>query len=86
MKRFFLLSLLVAMTTSFMVTPSLFGDEELAETAGLVDTEVPAVEALPTEDAATFSPAELNDFKIDNLWIMFSGCLVFIMHLGFASL
>ncbi|MBA63929.1 MAG: ammonium transporter [Planctomycetaceae bacterium] len=30
--------------------------------------------------------AEENDFKIDNLWIMLCGCLVFIMHLGFASL
>ncbi|WP_428387486.1 ammonium transporter [Mucisphaera sp.] len=26
----------------------------------------------------------LNDFKTNNLWIMIAGCLVFIMHLGFA--
>jgi Amt family ammonium transporter len=26
----------------------------------------------------------LNDFKSNNLWIMLAGCLVFIMHLGFA--
>ena len=26
----------------------------------------------------------LNDFKTNNLWIMLAGCLVFIMHLGFA--
>ena len=86
MKRFFLLSLLVAMTMSFMITPSLLGDEELGETAGVVATEATVVATPPTEDVATFSPAELNDFKIDNLWIMLSGCLVFIMHLGFASL
>jgi Amt family ammonium transporter len=28
----------------------------------------------------------LNDFKTNNLWIMLAGCLVFIMHLGFACL
>jgi Amt family ammonium transporter len=86
MKRFFLLSLLVAMTMSFMITSSLLGDEELGETAVVVATEATVVATPPTEDVATFSPAELNDFKIDNLWIMLSGCLVFIMHLGFASL
>ncbi len=73
MKRFILLSLLVAVTMSFVVTPSLFGDEVLGEAT--VAVEAPAHTA-----------AELNEFKIDNLWVMLSGCLVFIMHLGFASL
>jgi Amt family ammonium transporter len=78
MKRLILLSLLVAVTMSFVVTPSLLGDET-EETAGAVNAEASA-------DAPTFTAAELNEFKIDNLWVMLSGCLVFIMHLGFASL
>ncbi len=88
MKRFLLLSLLVAMTMSFVSTPSLFGDEESGDgdTVAVASPETATGEAPSAEGDSTFSPAELNDFKIDNLWIMLSGCLVFIMHLGFASL
>ena len=77
MKGFLLLSLLVAMVTSFVVTPSLRGDEakETVDAGNIVEVET-----------WTHSTAEVNDFKIDNLWVMLSGCLVFIMHLGFASL
>ena len=88
MKRFCLLSLLVAMTMSFVSTPSLFGDEESGDgdSVAVASPETATGEAPSAEGDSTFSPAELNDFKIDNLWIMLSGCLVFIMHLGFASL
>ena len=79
MKRFILLSLLVAVTMSFVVTPSLFGDTVLGEIADAVSTEAAG-------DIPTPSAADLNEFRIDNLWVMLSGCLVFIMHLGFASL
>jgi Amt family ammonium transporter len=87
MKRFCLLSLLVAMTMSFVSTPSLFGDEESGDgdTVAVASPETATGET-PSAEGDPFSPAELNDFKIDNLWIMLSGCLVFIMHLGFASL
>ena len=86
MKRFCLLSLLVAMTMLFVSPPSLFGDEDSGETVAVANPDAATGETPPAEEDLTFSPAELNDFKIDNLWIMLSGCLVFIMHLGFASL
>jgi len=73
MKRFLLLSLLVAVTMSFVVTPSLFANQVSGETAAAVEAPAPTA-------------ADLNEFRIDNLWVMLSGCLVFIMHLGFASL
>mgnify|MGYP003971481225 CR=1 FL=1 len=85
MSRFILLSLLAAMTMSFVVTASLTG-AEIEETVGAGNTEAAAGETPPAEEGSTFSAAELNEFKIDNLWVMLAGCLVFIMHLGFASL
>ncbi|MBT4692505.1 MAG: ammonium transporter [Planctomycetaceae bacterium] len=73
---------------SFVSTPSLFGDEESGDgdSVAVASPETATGEAPSAEGDSTSSPAELNDFKIDNLWIMLSGCLVFIMHLGFASL
>ena len=87
MKRFLLLSLLIAMTMSFVV-PSLLGSDilrlgdETRETQDVSD----ASNLEESVDALTPSAAELNKFRIDNLWVMLAGCLVFIMHLGFASL
>jgi len=84
-KRFLLLSLLVAMTMSLVVPANLQGsnilgiDDEIQETEDASNLEA-SVESLPP------SAAELNEFRIDNLWVMLAGCLVFIMHLGFASL
>lgn len=86
MRHCFFLSLFVVMTMSFLATPCLTADEVAEQTAGVVDTEAAVNESTATEEAATYTSAELNDFKIDNLWVMLSGCLVFIMHLGFASL
>ncbi len=86
-KRFLLLSLLIAMTMSFVV-PSLLGSDilrlgdETRETQDVSD----ASNLEESVDALTPSAAELNKFRIDNLWVMLAGCLVFIMHLGFASL
>ncbi len=49
-----------------------------------------ATEETATEDeapAATVSAIEITDgFVVSNLWIMLAGMLVFIMHLGFATL
>jgi Amt family ammonium transporter len=40
-----------------------------------------------TAEAATVTAVEVTDgFTISNLWIMLAGMLVFIMHLGFATL
>ena len=50
------------------------------------DTEAAEEPYVPGTLEEKFSAAELVNFKVDNLWIMIAGCLVFIMHLGFASL
>lgn len=47
--------------------------------------EAPAEEAV-AEEAAEPITAEAVKFMVDNLWIMLAGCLVFLMHLGFATL
>ena len=39
--------------------------------------------ALGEEAAAPAKPSEAM-FAVNNLWVMLGGCLVFIMHLGFA--
>ncbi|MEM6393030.1 MAG: ammonium transporter [Planctomycetota bacterium] len=46
------------------------------------------VEDEDTEAEGDFIPVlrNLNEFRTNNLWIMIAGCLVFIMHLGFAML
>ena len=49
--------------------------------------EVPAeTEEAAAEEASAPITAETVKFMVDNLWIMLAGALVFIMHLGFATL
>ena len=96
-KRFLLLSLLVAMTMSLVVPASLLGsnilrlDDETGETADAseviyIEASVDDLPPLAAEINKLRTGVELNKFRIDNLWVMLAGCLVFIMHLGFASL
>ena len=47
---------------------------------------VAAVEEAPAEEESAPITAESVKFMVDNLWIMLAGALVFIMHLGFATL
>lgn len=54
--------------------------EVVAEVTGAVDTAADAV-----EEAAPGTPVDAT-FMVNNLWIMIAGMLVFIMHLGFATL
>ena len=56
--------------------PDYLGETYYYEAAEDEDTEV--------EGDYTTVLQNLNDFKTNNLWIMLAGCLVFIMHLGFA--
>lgn len=44
------------------------------------------VEAAPTEETADTLTADYVLWTLNNLWIMLAGAMVFIMHLGFASL
>ena len=45
-----------------------------------------AQEAVPATEASDAVSAEFVLWTLNNLWIMLAGALVFIMHLGFASL
>ncbi len=45
-----------------------------------------AQEAVPATEASDALSAEFVLWTLNNLWIMLAGALVFIMHLGFASL
>ena len=46
-----------------------------------------AAATLPAEEAAATAPATAAEalFYIDNLWVLIGGMLVFLMHLGFAT-
>lgn len=73
-------------------------DEEVipAPSEEVVETPAVAEEAPPAEDAAEEAPAEGSYeafmggsdaamFTVNNLWILISAALVFIMHLGFST-
>ena len=60
-------------------------DAAPAATEDAAAEEATAEEA-PAEEAAEPITAEAVKFMVDNLWIMLAGCLVFLMHLGFATL
>ena len=64
-------------------------DAPAAEDAATVDAaEAPVVDASEEDapaEAAALTPVT-PEFMINNLWIMLAGMLVFIMHLGFATL
>jgi Amt family ammonium transporter len=78
MKKFFtqpLLGLLTLWMLVFSVAPALAQDAEGGE------AEAPAYESY---EKFTESP-EFAKFMVDNLWILIAAALVFLMHLGFAS-
>ncbi len=62
------------------------------EAAALAEAEAAAAEAgdysveyaAPDDDDFSVAIVDTPKFTIDNLWICIAGCLVFIMHLGFA--
>ncbi|GAB4187452.1 MAG: ammonium transporter [Phycisphaeraceae bacterium] len=58
----------------------------LAQDAAEVVTEAATATEAVQEAAATWDGSQLDRFVTDNLWIMVAGMLVFIMHLGFATL
>jgi Amt family ammonium transporter len=73
--RWNMLGCLVAVATLAWVAP-VFGQEAaVADAVAVVEAEVEEVAGISDEM-----------FAINNLWIMLAGCLVFIMHLGFAML
>ena len=58
-------------------------DAPVAEQTDAAAEETPEAAA---KEVKELTAAEINTFTINNLWIMIAGMLVFIMHLGFASL
>jgi len=77
--------------SNFNASPAFAQDAPAAatESADAPATEEATAAAEPEEKApaATVSAIEITDgFTVSNLWIMLAGMLVFIMHLGFATL
>ena len=60
--------------------------EPAAETEEAVVEAAAETEEAAAEEASAPITAEAVKFMVDNLWIMLAGALVFIMHLGFATL
>jgi len=78
---------LIVLALGLMVMPDTAlaqdaAQEVATETAGVVEA---AVDVVAAETEAAGSPIDAT-FIVNNLWIMIAGMLVFIMHLGFATL
>ena len=58
-------------------------DEAVAEVAAEAETEAPAFTTMEEFQAM---PLAYPKFMVDNLWILMAAALVFLMHLGFATL
>lgn len=70
---------MLALLAGALFAPGVFAQDDT--TTAVADAVAPAVDIdYPTEP----SEVSLELFTINNLWVMIAGCLVFIMHLGFA--
>ena len=77
------------LATGLMIGSICFADShEAAESAPDVAAEAAGAVAQAEEGAAEDAQDTVSDemFTINNLWVALAGCLVFIMHLGFATL
>jgi ammonium transporter, Amt family len=83
---FVLLAFAAGMVTGSGVEalPVVDGSDELVDAAALYDSADDAAPAYATLDEFMASP-QYAKFIIDNLWILMAAALVFIMHLGFAT-
>lgn len=78
------IALIVLVLGLLLASQSTQAQDAGAEVAGAVAQAVDAVTDA-TEAEATGTPVDAT-FMVNNLWIMIAGMLVFIMHLGFATL
>jgi Amt family ammonium transporter len=92
------LLLLAVLAGGLFLTPGAMAQDDAPATEEEVAAEVEQLNAeIPEYLGETFYYAveegddgyeavlyNLNEFRTNNLWIMLAGCLVFIMHLGFA--
>ena len=77
------------LATGLMIGSICFADShEAAESAADVAAEAAGAVAQAEEGAAEDAQDTVSDemFTVNNLWVALAGCLVFIMHLGFATL
>ena len=79
--------LLAVLAGGLFMSPGAWAQDEPAVEAAVEAVEEAAAEA--AEDAPysyDWETSAISEemFTVNNLWIMISGCLVFIMHLGFA--
>ncbi len=87
--RFFVFALCVLATSTTFISPaSLFAAAPtVAKQADSEASETAASDGDRSGTAAAVVPTEITTaFVASNLWIMIAGMLVFIMHLGFATL
>lgn len=95
-KKTYLLFALLALTTLALMPDVSYALQDAAADAAATATEA-AETATEGGDAADAEPPATSDepvekveydamFLVNNLWIMIAGMLVFIMHLGFATL
>lgn len=75
-----------------LMPATVYGQDEAAPTVEVVEAEVVAVEAVEAEEApaegsyeAFMASPDAAMFTVNNLWILISAALVFIMHLGFSA-
>jgi len=78
----YLLALLLC-SSAFLMTGSL-GAQEMPDAAGAVEAVADAIPFQEGYDAFMATP-EAAFFTISNLWLLIAAALVFIMHLGFAT-
>ena len=76
----------ILLLTALLGTPmhlALGQDEAVAEVAAEAETEAPAFTTMEEFQAM---PLAYPKFMVDNLWILIAAALVFLMHLGFATI
>ena len=76
----------ILLLTALLGTPmylALGQDEAVAEVAAEAEAEAPAFTTMEEFQAM---PLAYPKFMVDNLWILIAAALVFLMHLGFATI
>lgn len=80
---------LLVLALGLLTTPGTAMAQEAAQavdTAAQTVGEAVAEAAGEAAEEAVWDGSQLDRFVVDNLWVMIAGMLVFIMHLGFATL
>lgn len=84
-KKITLLTLLLTLMS--FIAPNMQGAEETVAVAeAVIETAAEDAPAFNSVEEFQAMPVAYPKFMVDNLWILISAALVFIMHLGFATL